>query len=168
LRNRRGTHRDRSVRLLTPKVSAVIGQEETFTAPEPFSGSEFRYFAMALGDDNPRWRSGEAPPTFVCESSQYLDNRNDLLQGGHRWNLPVTGSRVIRGGNEYEFHRPVRAGDRLTVTWRLRDLQEKTGSGGEPLLIVLSEAEYRDQSGELLASNLETLIYRGDAPRRVP
>ena len=146
--------------LLNDNLRSHIGREVTYTAPEPLSGAAFRYFAIAVGDDNPRWRSGIAPPTFICESNQYLDSREDLMAGGHIWDLPVTGCRLLRGGNEYEFFRPVRTGDHVTVTWRIVDMQERRSSSGSPMLIVTSEASYGTTAGELLAKNRETLIYQ--------
>ena len=146
--------------LLNDDLRSHIGREVTYTAPEPLSGAAFRYFAIAVGDDNPRWRADTAPPTFICESNQYLDSREDLIAGGHHWDLPVTGCRLLRGGNEYEFFRPVRAGDHITVTWRIVDMQERQSSSGEAMLIVTSEASYRTTAGEPLATNRETLIYQ--------
>ena len=145
--------------LLTPDIASWVGREATFTAPEPYSGAEFRYFALAIGDENPRWRAGEAPPTFVVESNQYLDDRDALLRGGEVWQLVVPGARALRGGHEYTFHRPVRAGDRITVTWRIVDVNEKTSSSGRSLLFVVSEAVYRDAAGEAVAENRETVVY---------
>jgi hypothetical protein len=148
------------VTLLNDDLRSHIGREVTYTAPEPLSGAAFRYFAIAVGDDNPRWRSGIAPPTFICESNQYLDSREDLIAGGHHWDLPITGCRLLRGGNEYEFFRPVRTGDHVTVTWRIVDMQERQSSSGKALLIVTSEASYGTTAGEPLATSRETLIYQ--------
>ena len=145
--------------LLTEEVRAHLGREVTYIAPEPLSGAAFRYFALAIGDDNPRWRQGVAPPTFICESVQYLDSRVDLRRGGHQWDLPVSDCRELRGGHEYEFFRPVREGDHVSVTWRLTDLAERRSAGGKAMLIVTSEATYRTIAGEPLAVNRETLIY---------
>ncbi|HKA50656.1 MAG TPA: MaoC family dehydratase N-terminal domain-containing protein [Candidatus Dormibacteraeota bacterium] len=145
--------------LLTEEVRAHLGREVTYIAPEPLSGAAFRYFALAIGDDNPRWRQGVAPPTFICESVQYLDSRVDLRRGGHHWDLPVSDCRELRGGHEYEFFRPVREGDHVSVTWRLTDLAERRSAGGKAMLIVTSEATYRTIAGEPLAVNRETLIY---------
>lgn len=145
--------------LLTDDVRAWIGREATYTAPEPLSVAAFRYFAMAIGDDNPRWRTGEAPPTFVCESNQYLDARAQLLAGGHLWDLPLNGCRVVRGGHEYEFERPLRGGDHVRVTWRIADMLERRSSSGKSMLLVTSEARYETVEGEPLAINRETLIY---------
>lgn len=147
--------------LLTEEVRAHLGREVTYTAPEPLSAAAFRYFALAVGDENPRWREGVAPPTFICESVQYLDSRQELLRGGHSWELPVPdGCRLLRGGHEYELFRPVRAGDHVRVTWRIADLAERTSSSGRPMLIVTSEATYTTVEGEPLARNRETLIYQ--------
>ncbi len=146
--------------LLNDDLRSHIGREVTYTAPEPLSGAAFRYFAIAVGDDNPRWRAGTAPPTFICESNQYLDSREDLIAGGHHWDLPVAGCRLLRGGNEYEFFRPVRAGDHITVTWRIVDMHERHSSSGKAMLFVTSEARYRTEAGEPLATNRETLIYQ--------
>ena len=57
-----------------------------------------------------------APPTLVCETNQFFQNppdENGYI--GHFWALPFTSNRFIRGENEYEFHQPVRADDRVTV-----------------------------------------------------
>ncbi|MFD0475545.1 MaoC family dehydratase N-terminal domain-containing protein [Nonomuraea thailandensis] len=64
------------------------------------------------------------------------------------------GARLVRGGNAYEFHQPVRPGDVITVTWRVQDVQEKAGK-----LFVISRATYTNQHGDLLAVNEETLIW---------
>jgi hypothetical protein len=146
--------------LLTDEVRAHIGREEKYTAPEPLSAAAFRYFSMAIGDNNPRWRQGVAPPTFICESNQYLDTRAEILSGGHQWHLPVTGCRVLRGGHEYEFFRPVRAGDHVAVTWRIADMTERQSKSNKSMLIVSSEARYTTTTDEPLALNRETLIYQ--------
>jgi hypothetical protein len=54
----------------------------------------------------------------------------------------------------------VRPEDILTVTWRIDDMVERTSSKGTPMLIVTSIAEYTNQHGELLVTNVETLIYQ--------
>ena len=146
--------------LLTDEVRAYIGREETYTAPEPLSAAAFRYFSIAIGEARERWREGIASPTFICESNQYLSTRAEILAGGHSWNLPVTGCRVLRGGHEYEFFRPVRAGDHVAVTWRIGSMTERESKNGKSMLIVNSEARYTTTAYEPLALNHETLIYQ--------
>jgi urease accessory protein UreE len=47
----------------------------------------------------------------------------------------------------------------VTATWRIAGLTEKTTRAGQDMLIVLSEARYTNQDGELLAENEETIVF---------
>lgn len=155
--------------LLTEEIQGWIGREATYTAPEELGRAAIRYFALAIGDDNPLYHDDEfarshdypgviAPPTMVVETSQYMSGaRSDI---GHTWEIPVERCRMIRGGNEYTFTRPVLPTDSMRVRWRIEDIQERSSSSGAPMLIVTSEATYTNQDGELLAINRETLIFQ--------
>lgn len=156
---------------LTPELMSWIGRTVSYQAPEALGASSFRYFALALQDDNPIYRDQEyaaasrhagviAPPTFVCETNQIVPqkpNRDGYI--GHLWNLPIENKRFIRGGNAYEFHQPVRPADRVRVTWTLLDIYERSSKRLGSLVFVVSEARYINQHGHLLATNLETNIY---------
>jgi acyl dehydratase len=155
--------------LLTDEVKEWIGREVSYTAPDEVGRSSIRYFAVSIGEDNPLYHDEEfarsngypsviAPPTFVCETGQYMTGPRDAI--GHTWDLPVQGVRMIRGGNDYEFFRPLLPGDVITADWRIDDIKERTTSSGIPMLIVQSKATYSNQHGDLLATNLETLIYQ--------
>jgi acyl dehydratase len=158
--------------LLTDQVRSFIGRQVSYTAPEEIGRASIRYFALAIGDENPLYNDEQyarqhgyqsviAPPTFVCESNQYMTRRRDEMGYiGHHWEIPVEGCRELRGGHEYEFFRPVLPSDRITAVWRITDIQERDSAGGTPLLFVYSEATYTDQAGEKLAVNRETLIYQ--------
>jgi acyl dehydratase len=164
--------------LLTDELKRWIGREFHYTAPEEIGRASIRYFALAIGDGNPLYVDEEyaraagypsiiAPPTLVCETNQYAHRAPDA-DGyiGHAWELPISGCRMIRGGHEYEFFRPMLPADRLSVTWRLEDISEHTSSRGGPMLVVIACATYTNQRGELLARNRETLIYQPlEAPR---
>lgn len=159
--------------LLTDEVRAWIGREAVYSAPEEVGRASIRYFAIAIGDDNPLYtdaayakkqgyRDVIAPPTFVCETNQFTGSGTRAGDGylGHTWDLPVEGCRLIRGGNEYEFFRPVYPDDVITVRWKLADMGERVTSAGVTMLIVSSVATYEDQNGETIARNTETLIYQ--------
>lgn len=157
--------------LLTEEIRSLIGRETTYQAPEELGRASLRYFALAIGDDNPlyfdqkfakRTRFGGiiAPPTFVCETNQYMMGplrENGYI--GHEWQIPLRNVRLFRGGNEYEFFQPVRPTDQLTVRWRIADIYETRSDSG-CLLFVISEARFWNQKGELLAVNRETSIYQ--------
>ena len=105
--------------LLTEELKVWIGREAYYPAREELGRASIRYFALALGDDNPLYLddgyareagypSVIAPPTLICETCQYAHpplNEDGYI--GHEWMLPIRGCRLIRAGNEYEFMRAI-------------------------------------------------------------
>ncbi len=156
--------------LMTDELRSWIGRTATYTAPEALGRASIRYFALALGDDNPLYTNDEfargegypsviAPPTLICETCQYADRppgENGYI--GHEWDLPADDMRLIRAGNDYEFTRPVTPDDRITVTWTLAGIEERKSRRGGTQLFVTSVAEYVNQDGEHLATNRETIV----------
>ncbi len=158
--------------LLTEELKTWIGREAHYAAREELGRASIRYFALALGDDNPLYvddgyareagyPSVIAPPTLICETCQYSHRPpNEDGYIGHEWKLPIRGCRLIRAGNEYEFMRPLLPTDRISVTWTLEDIAERGRSGGGTQLFVSSVARYRDAEGEVVAVNRETIVYQ--------
>jgi acyl dehydratase len=158
--------------LLTDELRARIGEVKIYIAPEPIGKAAFRYFAQAIGDNNPLYTDDKfaqqhgyagviAPPTLVCETNQYANlERQTTGYAGHGWDLEIPGTRLLRGGNEYTFHQAVRPEDILTVTWSIVDMFERASSKGTPMVIVTSQAQYENHLGNLLVTNIETLIYQ--------
>jgi acyl dehydratase len=158
--------------LLTEELKAWIGREAHYSAREELGRASIRYFALALGDDNPLYvddayakkvgyPSVIAPPTLICESCQYAHQApNGDGYIGHEWHLPVPNARLIRASNDYEFMRPVLPTDRISVTWTLESIVEKPSSRGGTQLFVSSVARYRDAQGEVVAINRETIVYQ--------
>lgn len=157
--------------MLTDELRARIGETRTYVAPEPLSRASIRYYALAVGDDNPLYtdvgaaRSAGlpdvmAPPTLLADTNQYVAGPRDADGfAGHSWGLDIPNSRTVRGGNDYTFHRPAHPDDVVTVTWHLVDLTERTTSRGTTMLIVTSRADFTDQEGELILTNTETIIH---------
>ena len=126
--------------LLTEELRSWVGREVHYPAHEELSRASIRYFALALGDENPLYvdenyakeagyPSVIAPPTLVCETCQYAHRRpeeNGYI--GHEWHLPIVGCRMIRTGNDYEFMRPVLPHDRISATWTLEDIVGRRSS----------------------------------------
>jgi len=164
------------VTLLTDELRAWIGTKRELVAPEELGRAAIRSYALAIGDDNPLYTDEEyakrhghpsviAPPTLICETNQFVPGPRDesgLLT--QIFELPVPGTRQIRGGNAYEFVRPVLPTDRISITWELADLTERTTSSGIPMVIATAEATYTNQDGEVLARNRETVIYQRVEP----
>lgn len=157
--------------LLTDEIRALVGSTRVYTAPEPFGQAAGRYFALATGDHNPIYTDEEAaravglvgatlPPTLICETNQYADlPLDDEGYAGHTWRLDVPGTRQVRGGNRYTFHRRIRPSDVVTATWEITDVEEKKNRNGADMLVVRSRATYTDDEGGPLAENEETIIF---------
>lgn len=153
------------------QARALVGQQRTYTAPEPFGAAAGRYFGLAIGDDNPLYSDPEfarqhglpgvtAPLTLICETNQYaaLPIAEDGY-AGHQWDIQLPNTRLVRGGNSYVFHRRLRPDDVVTATWSIAGVEAKPSRSGSDMIIVTSRAVYTNQHGDQLAENEETIIY---------
>ena len=157
--------------LLTEEIRALLGARKVYTAPEALGAAAGRYFALAIGDDNPIYSDGEfaraqglpgvtAPLTLVCETNQYAGLPIDSDgYAGHSWNISIPDTRRVRGGNSYRFERRIRPDDVITATWEIADISEKTTRSGADMLVITSRATYTNQDDELLAVNEEQDIF---------
>jgi acyl dehydratase len=155
---------------MTDEVRAAVGHTVTYHAPEPLGRASIRHFALAIGADPDRWVD-EAPPTLICETCQLTGRRTPDDSGylGHTWDLPFpVPCALIRGGNDYVFHRPVGPDDVITTRWELTEMTERYDRVGRPLVVATAVASYFDAAGGPVATNTETLLFRplviGDAP----
>ncbi|MEK7848715.1 MAG: MaoC family dehydratase N-terminal domain-containing protein [Chloroflexota bacterium] len=163
---------------LPPQVTALLGKEFTFTAPEEVGRASIRKFAMAIGDMNPLYLDEDfaattrhggivAPPTFVCETWQYFTGDIGEDGGFARPVLVDPGGRRHRGGNEYRFYQPLRPSDILTATWKVLEAYWREGRSGR-LLFVIAEIAYTNQRQELLATNRETFVFQFPPQEKMP
>lgn len=164
-----------SARSFERDFEALKSQRESYVAKTPLGLASFDYFARAIGDtcaiyvDNDAAREAGydqaiAPPTFVCETVQYSTREPDGNGYiGHAWNFPMQGWQRVRGGNAYRFFQPAVASDVLHVDWCVESVRETNDSRGRSMWVVVQLAVYRNQHGELLAENRETIFYRRSA-----
>ena len=158
--------------LITPEIQSLLEKEATFTSPDEVGKASIRRFAVAVGDVNPLYLDEEyakkskyggiiAPPTFVCETGQYYSD--ELLEDGKPKDMqelaPCIKTLAIRGGNEYEFFRPLRPEDVITARSKVIDIYEKTAKTGK-LLFIIRQWTYANHKNEVIATNKETMIYR--------
>jgi acyl dehydratase len=111
-------------------------------------------FARAIKDDDPlyfdeayatREAGGIMPPvTFLQAMSHWDDGRG-------RPRLPFDLKRVLHGEQEYEFLAPIHVGDILTAVSTVVDVYEKPGKRGGVMTFAVTETEYRNQMGTLVA-----------------
>ena len=156
---------------MTPAIKAMIGRQDSFTSQEEIGEVTIKRFARAIGDPNPlysdkkyakrsRFKGLIAPPTLVFELNHNFMGEIAEEDGGYldKITLPSPFDMVIRGGNEYEFLRPVIASDCITSRRKIVQIYAKKGKRG-PLIFVVCEITYSNQTGEVLGINRETLIF---------
>jgi len=106
-----------------------------------------------------KYRGIIAPPTFMFDVIH-----NPMIQMGEdgrdlsRITLPPPFTRVLRGGNEYEFFQPVRPTDIISSRRKITSIYEKQGKTGK-LIFVVYELTYTNHKEEVLGINKETLIF---------
>ena len=124
------------------------------TGSATVSADHVKSFAAALGDANPEYTKF-APPTYpIAFMVQAMSGGMEtFLQ------LGLNFATLVHGEQEFEYTRPIRAGETLTLTGRIGDVYEKTGSSGTLDFVVL-ETEARDQAGEVVFFSRNTLISR--------
>jgi acyl-coenzyme A thioesterase PaaI-like protein len=71
--------------------------------------------------------------------------------------------RVLHGEQEFEYVRPLRAGDVLTAETRVKDQYEKEGKRGGTMKFVVTETVFRDPQGEAVAYSRGTSILTSKA-----
>ncbi len=137
----------------------------------PVERGKIREFALASRDDNPIYRDPEyakaslaggilAPPLFsrilLYEGTQV---HADL---GFDWR------NVLLGGLEFDYLKPIRAGDTLMGHMRVADLYQKEGRRGGTMTFAVIEITYRNQKGEAVLVSRRTLIETQPRPAEVP
>ena len=156
---------------ITPEMRNMVGKEHTFSSPEELGRATIHRFARAIGDLNPlyldedfakksRHRGIIAPPTMIFELTHNIGDEISEEDGGYqdKVTLPAPFSRLIRGGNEYEFCRPPRPTDKITVKRKITKMLEKQGKAG-PMILGEVELTYSNHQGQILGKNRETYIF---------
>lgn len=112
-----------------------------------------RHFCWGIGDDNPlfcdpaygkasRWGTGLAPGCFL-----YTIDTTVVAP-------KLRGIQWLYGGTDWEWYRPIRHRDSLTVRARLLDAVEKRGGKAKAFIIQTGEVLYTNQQGELVCRAL--------------
>jgi acyl dehydratase len=126
---------------------------------------KIREFAAAIKDDDPlyfdeeharRVAGGVMPPVTFLQTVQLWDR-----EGEGRPRVPFDLRRVLHGEQEYEFLKPIHAGDVLTATSKVVDVYDKPGKRGGSMSFAVTETEYRNPQGELVARARHVTIETG-------
>ncbi len=127
------------------------------TGTATVSAEHVAEFARALDDGEPAYRATDAvaPPTYpIAFMTQAMAGGMDAFL-----ELGLNFMTLVHGEQEFEYSRPIRAGESLTLTGRIADIYEKAGSSGILDFVVL-ETEARDAGGAPVFFSRNTLISR--------
>ena len=145
----------------------AIGREyPPITYVVDIPGVKIREYVEAVGDTNPLYVDEEyakksefggiiAPPTFAAVFT--LTPLADVIVDP---DLAIDLLRMVHGAQEYEFYKPIRPGDKLTVKPRVADIYEKTSRSGAPLDFIIIESTVTNEKGEKVLVSKSTLICR--------
>ena len=106
-------------------------------------------WAISCGETDPRFIDPEHPD---FQASTSFPTHINVARGCCPTTSREIGSgRGIDGGKSIEWHRPMRAGDRLHATVEIADVYAKTGRSGTMMFIV-NRMTFIDADGELVAT----------------
>ena len=162
-------------------------QGEPQTAAMPLERDTLRRFVQAIMDQDPayydetyaaktKFDSLTAPPLYPVHAFRLpadvpdplavvaRDPSADGTAGimGVSFGLPAIESpyrRLLNGGNEIEFYRSLRVGERAVAQPNYADVTLKEGKSGHMLLVTV-ETRFTNEAGEPLLLNRQTLIWR--------
>src|SRR4051812_28202824 len=141
---------------------SFVGRSNPPTSPYEVGREKIREFAAAIGDTNPAYTDREAaaalghpdviaPPTFV-----FAVTFRAARQVTEDPQLGLDYSRVVHGDQKFAYTRPVRAGDRLTVSSTIESIKSMAGND-----ILDVRGEVHDESGEHVVTAHTKLVARG-------
>jgi acyl dehydratase len=123
-----------------------------------------KQFAYALGDADPLYVDEKAaqagpfgalvaPPTYpIAFMAQSMAGAAGSFE-----KLGLNFMTLVHGEQEFEYDRPVKVGETLTLTARIADVSEKQGKSGILDILVL-ETEATDSAGKRVFASRQTLV----------
>ncbi|MFH9294300.1 MaoC family dehydratase N-terminal domain-containing protein [Streptomyces sp. NPDC017520] len=140
---------------------SFVGRTYPPTPAYEVGREKIREFAEAVGDTHPAYVDAEAaralghadviaPPTFAFSITYRA--AGEVVRDPQ---LGLDYSRVVHGDQKFSYVRPVRAGDRLTVTSTIEAIKSLAGND-----ILDVRGDVRDEAGELVVTTLMKLVAR--------
>jgi acyl dehydratase len=137
--------------------SDLAGKKYTESTHE-ITAEAIEQYALATNDDNERYRGTDvaASPVFlvVPAFASFMEAATDSELGADLL-------RLVHGGEEHVIHKPVRPGDKLTITPVLESVETK--DTGETFTVAVVE---KNQEGDVVAEVRGTMFIRGTGDRR--
>ncbi|MFI5478409.1 MaoC family dehydratase N-terminal domain-containing protein [Streptomyces rubiginosohelvolus] len=140
---------------------SFVGRTYPPTPAYEVGREKIREFAEAVGDTHPAYVDREAaralghadviaPPTFVFSITYRA--AGVVVQDPQ---LGLDYSRVVHGDQKFRYVRPVRAGDRLTVTSTIESIKSLAGND-----VLDIRGDVHDEAGGLVVTAVTKLVAR--------
>jgi acyl dehydratase len=158
--------------MIPDEVKEYIGKADPPHVRVVEKGAILRY-ADAVGNDNPLYGDEEyastsrygdiiAPPGFFGWPTKPAASSTGLPQLVADLQSALSSAgypRILDGGISYDFYLPVRTGDILIVSPKVKDVTVKEGKSGTMMICNL-ETTYLNQNGDIVAKAYQTFIAR--------
>ncbi len=117
---------------------------------------KIKEFAAAIGETNELfWNDDDttllAPPTF---SHIFRSGKMQLLMS----DCGLDATKFLHGEHEIDFHRDLRAGDRLTYSIEVIDVRETKGRRSGPMDIIVLQTLLKNQAGQKVQTIKQTFV----------
>jgi len=159
--------------LIPTESLARVGEVLAGPVTVPIDAREAQRYAYAVGDENPiyfdekvaqaaGYRTITVPPLFITHALVQPKPSNMLREDGlyeDTTSVHLEVSRMMFGGEEWDFFEPVCVGDAITATTRLADLDQKEGSKG-PFVRLVRETTFVNQEEQVVARSRQIGIAR--------
>lgn len=147
-----------------PLDPAFVGHAYPRSEVYEVGRAKIREFAEAIGDDHPMYREVAAaqaaghpdvvaPPTFAV----ILFGRYSMQDIVDDPKLGVDYGRLVHADMRFTYTRPVYAGDRLTVTTHIAEIDVRMGND-----FLTLRAEIETEDGEPVVTTLAQLVIRAE------
>jgi len=143
----------------------MIELEPGISAPPfvfPIELGKVKEFATATGSSHPDYFATDTPvvpPTFLISGLMFWGYTLDYPRDSAFARVDLDRSMLLHAEEEFEFPgEPPIAGQKLTAQSRISEVTRKQGRRGGDLLFVVTETEFRDLSGRLVARNRNTVV----------
>lgn len=129
----------------------------------PVERGKIKELADAIGDENPIYHDQKfasestfggiiAPPIFTVSKEFWR-------KGPAVWEIAGLNPRIrLHGEEEYEYFKPIVAGDALTCHSKIVDAYEKSGKRGGKMVFLVHEYIFYNQKGEKAVTSKRTTI----------
>lgn len=151
---------------MIPDYNSWIGKKEVFTDQLTEINSTRLHYTLNLSGKPPSYGEPVFPLALLMLGEPSVPP-NDVGIDGHpargEFMPPVPLKRRMFAGGDYEFHRPLRVGDVVSVSWKTTDITHKNGKSGDLVFVnILREFSVK---GILCATENRKIVYTDSDPK---